>query len=198
MQKSLLQELSLQMSCGIVPAARNVCPGDALECHVYRLTASLPYKLNRVGVRLGELFSQELERLGLTLPMYRVLAALAEQDDQRLTDLSAVTSVEMTTLSRLTATLERRELVSRRRPSDNMRTILISLTSEGRALATLLMPRAQRYEREATRGLSTIEIATLKDLLDRIHNNLDAFDLEGDAADAPARPVTGAAASVTP
>jgi hypothetical protein len=34
------------------------------ECHVYRLTTSLPYKLNRVGVRLGELFSKELERLG--------------------------------------------------------------------------------------------------------------------------------------
>jgi MarR family transcriptional regulator, organic hydroperoxide resistance regulator len=190
--------LNLHMLCGIVPTARNVCAGDTSECHVYRLTTSLPYKLNRVGVRLGELFSQELERLGLTLPMYRVLAALAEQDDQRLTDLSVVTSVEMTTLSRLTATLERRELLSRRRPSDNMRTILISLTSEGRALATQLAPRAEHYEREATRGLSTIEIATLKDVLDRIHNNLDALDPDRDAADAPTQVLTGATSSVRP
>ncbi len=67
-----------------------------------------------------------------------------------------------------------------------------------RALATQLAPRAEHYERTATRGLSTIEIATLKDLLDRIHNNLDALDPDGDAADASARVLTGATSSVTP
>ena len=165
---------------------------------MYRLSNSLPYLLTRLGVRMGDLFVRVVKKEGLTLPMYRVLAALAEQDDQRLTDLSAITSVEMTTLSRLTATLERRELLSRRRPSDNMRTILISLTSEGRALATQLAPRAEHYEREATRGLSTIEIATLKDVLDRIHNNLDALDPDRDAADAPIQVLTGATSSVRP
>ena len=68
---------------------------------MYRFTDSLPYLLNRVGVRMGELFANELAAEQLTVPMYRVLAALSEADHQRLTDLSAMTTVEMTTLSRL-------------------------------------------------------------------------------------------------
>jgi DNA-binding MarR family transcriptional regulator len=43
---------------------------------MYRLTEAFPYLVTRVGVRMGELISRRLERYGLTLPMYRVMAAL--------------------------------------------------------------------------------------------------------------------------
>ena len=46
-----------------------------------------PYPLNRVGVRMGELFSRRIAGYGVTLPMYRVMAALWETGDQRLGDL---------------------------------------------------------------------------------------------------------------
>jgi len=41
---------------------------------MYRLTEAFPYLLNRVGVRMGELFSRRLESYGVTLHMYRVMA----------------------------------------------------------------------------------------------------------------------------
>ena len=49
---------------------------------LYRLSNSFPYLLNRVGVRIGELFSQRLKTYGMTLPMYRVLASLWERPNQ--------------------------------------------------------------------------------------------------------------------
>ncbi len=145
---------------------------------MYCFTQSLPYLLNRVGVRMGELFGRELAADGLTVPIYRVLAALSEGGDQRLTDLNAMTSIEMTTLSRLVATMERRRLVLRRRPKDNLRTVQISLTGTGRALAERLLPRASHYEQTALRDLGAQESETLKATLVAVYRNLDQIAQE--------------------
>lgn len=157
---------------------------------MYRFTDSLPYLLNRVGVRMGDLFSRELAADDLTLPMYRVLAALSERGDQRLTDLSAMTSVELTTLSRLIATMHRRRLVSRQRPDDNLRTVRITLTSAGRSIAGKLMPRASQYEEIAMRGLDASGVAKLKGDLAAIYDKLGAIEVEQSALEmsAPTRP----------
>ena len=69
-------------------SARNCC-GLSEPKTLYRLSNSFPYLLNRVGVRMGELFSRRIAPFGVTLPMYRVMAALWETGDQRLSDLAA-------------------------------------------------------------------------------------------------------------
>ena len=107
---------------------------------MYRLTESFPYLVNRVGVRVGEVFSRRLEAYDVTLPMYRVMAALRMQGDQRLGDLAEVTSVEMSTLSRLISAMVAKKLVSRQRPEDNGRAVEINLTAQGRTLVEELMP----------------------------------------------------------
>ena len=145
---------------------------------MYRFTNSLPYLLNRVGVRMGELFANELASERMTIPMYRVLAALSEMKDQRLTDLCGLTTVEMTTLSRLIATMEKRGWVIRRRPADNLRTVQISLTTAGHALAKRLMPRAAYYEQVAMRGLGDGEVARLKCTLGKVFDNLGHIERE--------------------
>ena len=68
---------------------------------MYRLTTSLPYLLNRLGVRMGMLFSQKIAAYGLNLQMYRVLAALREKPDQKLSSLAEMTTTELSTMSRL-------------------------------------------------------------------------------------------------
>ena len=145
---------------------------------MYRFTDSLPYLLNRVGVRMGELFANELAADQLTVPMYRVLAALSEADHQRLTDLSAMTTVEMTTLSRLVAAMEKRRLLTRRRPGDNLRTVQISLTKAGRDLAARLSPRAAHYERVGLKNLDAKAVGDLKAALTTVYGNLDEIEQE--------------------
>ena len=144
----------------------------------YRLTTSFPYIVRRLGLRIGELFDRAVAAWGVDVSMYRVLAALAENDGQQLGQLSAVTTIEMSTLSRLVGTLVAKGLVTRRRPHANGRVVEISLSAKGRKLAFELMPIAARCEAVAVSGLGTGEIARLKSQLEAAYRNLDALEAE--------------------
>lgn len=141
----------------------------------YRFIGSFPYLLNRVGVRMGELFSRRLQSRGMTLPMYRVLAVLKQEGPQRLTDLSAMVTVELSTLSRLVSAMKKDGLVSRTRPEDG-RTVSIALTQKGDALAEELMPLAAEFEAIGVETFSEAEVAWLKSALRTIHENLNKLD----------------------
>jgi MarR family transcriptional regulator, organic hydroperoxide resistance regulator len=145
---------------------------------MYRLTEAFPYLIARVGIRMSELFSRRLERYGLTLPMYRVMAALWQRGDQRLGDLSEMTSVEISTLSRLIGVMQRKGLLSRTRPDSNARTVEINLTKSGRALVEQLIPIAERHEEVGLRGLAAVEVEILKKNLITVYRNLDVLDRE--------------------
>ncbi|HUN97208.1 MAG TPA: MarR family transcriptional regulator [Bradyrhizobium sp.] len=145
---------------------------------MYRLTDSFPYVVTRVGVRMGELFSRRLQSYGVSLPMYRVMAALWQCDGQRLGDLSDMTSVEISTLSRLVGAMQRKELLSRKRPDSNGRAVEISLTRSGRTLLEKLMPLAQRHEKIGLRGLDADQVKILKQHLAIVYRNLDILDRE--------------------
>ena len=58
------------------------------------LDSYLPYLLNRAGARIATAFNDEVRPLGATLQIWRVLAALREQDGRRMGDLSDTTSIE--------------------------------------------------------------------------------------------------------
>lgn len=152
----------------------------------YKLTTSMPYLLARLGVRMGSLFSQRLAAYDLTLPMYRVLAALSERPGQKLGDLGAMTTVELSTMSRLIGTMVVRGLVSRHRPADNERTVQIDLTEHGAEMAALLRTEAEHYEEVAVSTLKPTEIVRLKRMLNQMFDSLDV--LEGELiANAPSR-----------
>ena len=145
---------------------------------MYKLTTSMPFLLARLGMRLGSLFSQRLAAYDLTLPMYRVLAALSEKPDQKLGELSAMTTVELSTMSRLVGAMAARRLVSRHRPPSNERTVIINLTEHGKAMAELLRQEAEHYEEVAVSPLRPAEIDRLKRVLIRIYDSLDVLEIE--------------------
>ncbi|MFC0388465.1 MarR family winged helix-turn-helix transcriptional regulator [Muricoccus vinaceus] len=154
----------------------------------YQLTKAFPYLLNRVGVRMGELFSRHLAPHGLTLPMYRVMAALRECTAMGLGELAATTTVELSTLSRLVGTMSRQGLVSRQRVPGNARTVDISLTPSGRRLLETLIPVAVMHEDEALRGFAAEDAARLRGALLRVHENLSAMAADPASERTPARP----------
>src|SRR5882724_7057822 len=145
---------------------------------LYTLTKSLPYLLNRVGVRMGELFSRRIAPFGVTLPMYRVMAALWEKGDQRLSDLATVTSAEISTLSRLVGEMKRKGLVTRSRLEDNGRTVAINLAAKGKSLVEELMPIAVHFEDVAVSGFSDSEVSRLKVAFQDIYQSLGSIEPE--------------------
>ena len=146
---------------------------------MYRLSNSLPYLLARVGIRMGDLFVRVVRKEGLTLPMYRVLAALAEQARPlRLVELSALTSADLSTLSRLVADMHKAGLVSRERPANDQRSLQVELTADGQQLYARFMPVAAYYEEVATGDLSRKDAAALKARLGALYDNLDRIEAE--------------------
>lgn len=125
---------------------------------------------------LGELFSTRLAEHDMSVPMYRVLAVLRQEGPKTLTDLSRLTAVEMSTLSRLVGGMVRRGLLLRVRPEENGRIVRIELTGTGEDLVSTLMPIAIHYEQAATAGFRDADAEALKRLLLRIADNLDSLE----------------------
>jgi MarR family transcriptional regulator, organic hydroperoxide resistance regulator len=150
---------------------------------MYKLTNSLPYMLNMIAARLGDAFSAELAEHRLTLPMFRVLAALLQREEQRLGELGQMIQMDVSTLSRLVGTMKTRRLVSRRRQENDERSVRINLTAEGRALIEKLVPRAVYYENLAVRDFAVGKIDDLKSTLFKIQENVS--DLQRYATPAP-------------
>ena len=142
----------------------------------HSLNKSLGFLLNRAGVAVGNAFSQELKVAGMTLAMWRVLAALHDTGHQSLSGLADHISVEISTLSRQVATLAGRDLVVNRPSGKDWRSIDISLTPAGHALVQRLLPAVERHERAALDGVDPAEVATLKRLLDQLYHNLCVYD----------------------
>ncbi|HZZ14066.1 MAG TPA: MarR family winged helix-turn-helix transcriptional regulator [Paraburkholderia sp.] len=152
---------------------------------MYKLTDSFPYLLNRVGVRMGELFARRIQDYDITVPMYRVLSALCETRDQRLNDLAEMTTIEISTLSRLIGTLDARGLVSRSRLKNNARTVAINLTNEGESLIGELMPIAKHFEDVTIAQLSAKDRRLIKRALIDVYERLDEIEEEVTAGTVP-------------
>jgi DNA-binding MarR family transcriptional regulator len=131
----------------------------------------LPYLINRVGFALVANFSETLKPHGLSIDMWRVLAALSNNGGQRQVDLSGMTSIDVSTMSRLVSRLVRTGFVTRSRSATSSREVVVALSPKGRALVLRLIPIASRLEQNASVGLSAKELAVVKRLLSRIYQN---------------------------
>jgi len=139
---------------------------------VFELAQYVPWLLNRAGRSVSDAFSDELAAFGVTLPMWRVMASLRSAGPQRLGELSSLTAIETSTLSRLLVQMQQKGLVRRARSRGDARAIAVSLTRRAAALTDRIVPLALRYEQTAVRGMSDAEVAILKRLLAQIHENL--------------------------
>lgn len=133
----------------------------------------LPYLVNRFGAALVEWFSvHALAERDLSIAMWRVIAVLANDDRQRLTDLARLTSIEISTLSRLVTRLVSLGFVERSRRTTNSREVLVRLSAKGNQIAAEMIPIAQDLEAAAVAGMSAKDVAAVKRSLRKMHDNL--------------------------
>jgi DNA-binding MarR family transcriptional regulator len=140
------------------------------------LDSYLPYLLNRAGARIAAAFNAEMRQIGASLQVWRVLAALREQDGRRMGDLSKTTSIEVSTLTRLVDNMEKDGLVVRRREAGDARAVALHVTASGRRLTQRILPIAERYEKVALEGFTAGEAEVLKKALRRLYDNMDALE----------------------
>ena len=133
----------------------------------------LPYLINRVGTAIAATYTGDtLAPQGLTLDMWRVLAALSNNGEQRQIDLVSMTSIDASTMSRLVTRMVRHGLVTRTRSKTSNREVVVALSPKGRAQVESLIPIAKSLEGVASGGLTAKEQAVVKRALKRMYENL--------------------------
>ncbi len=136
------------------------------------LSDYLPYLINRVGSALVARYEVELKRYGLSIAMWRVMVALSHGGSQRQIDIAEMTSIDVSTLSRLVTRMIRMGIVSRTRSDTNNREVTVELTAKGRAQLNRLVPIGRAMEQEAVAGLSGADLAATRAALRHMYDNL--------------------------
>jgi DNA-binding MarR family transcriptional regulator len=146
----------------------------------------LPYLVNRVGTIIADQWGgEQLAPYRLSIAMWRVMAVLASKGGQRQIDLADLTSIEVSTLSRLVTRLVRMGIVSRTRSASSTREVVVKLTAKGKAQVARLVPPARDYEAAASAGVPPEELAAVKNALRRMYANMKARQAASTASDAP-------------
>jgi MarR family transcriptional regulator, organic hydroperoxide resistance regulator len=147
-------------------------PEIAVEGARFDLLDYVPYLINRVAVGMVKSLARDLKRYGLDIQTWRILAAILAESECRFGDLARTTSIEISTLSRIVARMQRDGLLHCRPLESDSRTFLASLTPKGRALALRVLPNAYAAEAAMVEGLTPAEIAAFTRTLHRMYANL--------------------------
>ena len=134
------------------------------------LATYLPYLVNRLGQRFVRELSPALATQGVGVQDWRVLIVLYQRGEQAVGSLSKLTSINMSTLSRLISRMADRGLVERCRGYDDARSVTVKLTETGTALTEKILPSATSIEDTATKEFTEAELATLRLLLVKLYS----------------------------
>lgn len=149
-----------------------------LEDPRYAQERHIPHLMNRAAAAMYTVFSDDFPD-GVSVQMWRIVATLYEQGEQRQVDLSRLTFIDPSTISRAVSSLKRRGLVSRRRSSTSNREVGIGLTAKGREIVAQFIPITVEHERLLTSGLTPRELQTLRRCLRQIHSNMERLAGDG-------------------
>ncbi len=131
-----------------------------------------PYLMNRIATRWNANNQVALRELGLTTTQMRTLATLSIADSHSISELSALTVTEQSTLSRALDNMERGGLIRRTARSGDNRFVDIALTDEGRAVFDQIWPTMRGEYRNMLQGIGEEEYEQFLSTLHKILKNI--------------------------
>jgi DNA-binding MarR family transcriptional regulator len=134
---------------------------------------TIPFLMHQVVHFVESSVNERAKPYGLRIEGVRVLFRLVAQDNRSVNELSSLTGIEKSTLSRLLDRLEKRGLVKRGRDPEDGRSVIVSLTAKGRKLAQKHRPVYYRdYEGILLQGFDENEVARFRSDLVRMLENV--------------------------
>ncbi|EHJ49098.1 transcriptional regulator, MarR family [Solidesulfovibrio carbinoliphilus subsp. oakridgensis] len=152
----------------------NATPPTADDLRPFPLRESLGFLLVRTALRLRLLGNTLLQEAGvdITVDQWGILNLLWEADGQTPVELARRADKDKPNVTRLLKILEDKGLVSREPDPADRRSHRIRLTEAGTSLKDQLLDLGVTCLERACQGLSRQEIATLKQLLNRVYANV--------------------------
>lgn len=131
-----------------------------------------PYMMNRIMARYNAGVADALAAEGVSVPQMRTLAVLVQQGPRTVNELSVLTVIKQSTLSRTLDAMEAAGLVRREACEDDSRVRHIHLTGAGRAAHDRAWPAMQRAEAALFQGIPEGERAAFTQTLTRILHSI--------------------------
>lgn len=114
----------------------------------------------------------ETQKLGLSAGQPKILEFLLEVDSVEQKTIAIHCEIEPATVGTILLGMESKGLIVRNRENDNRRSLFVSLTPEGREYALKVKEIFDRNEKEIFSNFSDDEVETLKNLLNRVFDNI--------------------------
>jgi homoprotocatechuate degradation regulator HpaR len=133
---------------------------------------SLPSSLHRARDAVVRQFRSVLRQRGLSEQQSRVLTALAQRDHVAVLRLARATDLLGPSLSRILHDLEERVLITRVSTHDDLRSALISISPDGRALIESISMETERIHENIVARIGFDRLISLRDLLQHVERRL--------------------------
>lgn len=127
-----------------------------------------PYLMNRIAARYNKGVEAALKEAGISVAQMRALASLVEAGPCTITELSVLTVIKQSTLSRTLDTMEAAGLILRTAQDSDSRFRQISLTDAGRTAYEAAWPSMLSMSDVMLNSLNADERETFNTLLLRI------------------------------
>ncbi|MBT6274343.1 MAG: winged helix-turn-helix transcriptional regulator [Chromatiales bacterium] len=151
---------------------------DVTEAFIYEPGRSLGYLL-RDGFRaFNKVLHDLIEAHGVAIGHWYFLRELWVEDGLTQRELSRRAGIMEPTTAAAVNAMEEKGLISRERNADDRRKVNIFLTQVGRQIQDELLPYVKQVNELAATDLSPGEMAELRQLLDRVRNNLVASGVD--------------------
>ncbi|WP_033926845.1 MarR family winged helix-turn-helix transcriptional regulator [Sphingomonas sp. 35-24ZXX] len=143
------------------PVADQANPLDQFLC----------FSVYAAGLAFNRVYKPLLDRYGITYPQYLAIVALSDRDGQKVSELGERLFLESNTLTPLIKRLETAGLVSRTRDTQDERVVRVSLTEQGRTVASEALACVPADVLRAT-GMSRKDLAQLNEAMTRLGTTL--------------------------
>lgn len=143
---------------------------------------SLVFLVHDVARLFRRRFEVEAKLHGFTLPQWRALAEIFNNEGMAQVSLAAALDVDQMTVSGIVSRLEKRGLIERFANPNDSRVKLARLTPAGRELVLSAKNVGRTVFESALAGLDEDERVTLKTGLALIRDNLNAMTAEKETA----------------
>lgn len=133
---------------------------------------TVPFLVARVAMLINA-WHADFKKLGLSVLSVRVMAVLSLNGGATVGELAEATSIDQSTLSHILRRLERAKLIEKTRQDHDNRSVRITTTARGRALARKCHETAVKHDRMLTRGLAPSQVRALKGALQQLYANVN-------------------------
>lgn len=144
---------------------------------------TLHYLLMSDHLMIQKTLLSSVKDTGLTIGQPKILDYLLHHDGAIQKDIAIFCHIEPASLTSIVNGMESKGYIERKMLGNNRRSIHVYLTEKGKFYADRLNIEFSKIEAAALRGFNEDDIRQLYDLLNRVHQNMMAPELDGKNSD---------------